>query len=267
LIGAPARRLIGSLALLLTAFVFVRRASFSEPLGGLHILVPDDAGGLPIRLMLLSEEDGQDILMERQEEIIPTSDCCSSAAQWAMSWGGADIAALCPDAAASLVEKDPRYFIVGAFLYNSDVLVTRSENSSSKKAVMQNRGYQRDLLADRIASADIVPMLPAGIVYALEKGFIGGGVMDALMSWEVRGEKKPLATSGDVSTYVLVASKEFASSPAFDAFVLRFDRAIDELSTYEGLKNAVFSYAGLQWSKEDAELWKKLRIRFQKISR
>ncbi|GHT01287.1 hypothetical protein AGMMS50276_28990 [Synergistales bacterium] len=245
------------------AFALFRQGGGASEDGAIRIVAPDNTGGLPIRWML--RDKPLNARLELPDEIIKAADCCSATAQWTMSSGHVDVAVMCPDAAASLLEKDPRYALLGTVAVNSDVLVTRSENDSPKVGVMQSRRYQADVLSSRFDSADIVTLFPAGVGYALEKKFLGGGVMDALSAWMLSGDKEPLS-SGDVDTYVLVVSKMFADSSEFSDFVLRFNKAVEELSTLEGLRNALLFYKGIEWNQEDVEQWKRLRIKFQKIS-
>ena len=226
---------------------------------------PDNTGGLPIQWMLRDDAKTRARASFLPDEIIPTADCCSAAAQWTMSGGQVDIAVMCPDAAASLLEKDPRYALLGTIVVNSDILVTRQENDSRKVGVMQGRRYQADILSSRFDSSDIVTLFSSGIGYALEKKFLLGGVIDALTAWRLPGAKEPLS-SRDVATYVLVLSKTFASSSEFSGFVARFNESVEELSTPDGLRNAVLLCKGLRWNQEDVEQWIRLRIKFLKIS-
>jgi hypothetical protein len=251
---------------LLMASAFFRQADLADATDPIRIAAPEDTGGLPIRWMFETEAgESKDVRLEALDELIPTADCCSATAQWAITGGNVDIAVMCPDAASTLLEKDQRYALLGTILCNSDLLVLRPENNSPKVGIMQNRRYQAELLAPRVKDEDIVPLFPAGVVYALENKFLGGGVIDALNAWTLSGDKESL-TSGDVATYVLVTSKAFAARPEFKDFVRRFNRSVEDLSTPEGLKNAVLNCKGLQWNQEDVDRWIKLRIKFQKIS-
>ncbi|GHV38262.1 hypothetical protein FACS1894187_16830 [Synergistales bacterium] len=259
-------RALGGLALaLLIAFALFRRGGGASENGAIRVVAPDNTGGLPIRWMLRDAAETFHATSFLPDEIIPTADCCSATAQWTMSSGRVDIAVMCPDAAESLLEKDPRYALLGAVAVNSDILVTRRENGSDKVGVMQSRRYQADALSSRFDYADIVTLFPAGIAYALERKFLGGGVMDALSAWMLSGDKEPLSV-GDVDTYVLVVSKTFADSSEFGGFAARFNKSVEELSTPDGLQNAVLFYKGLRWNQEDVEQWKRLRIKFRKIS-
>jgi hypothetical protein len=164
-----------------------------------------------------------------------------------------------------LIRKDARYVLVGACILNADAMVTRSENTSPKIAVMQNRDYQIDVLQRAgVPLSDIAPMFPVGIPYALEKGFVGSAVVDALTALKLNGIKKPL-TSEDVTTYVLTARRSFREGPEWEPFARLYDEAVDELSTKEGLAAALMEHRNVELNREEEELWQKLRVSFIKL--
>jgi hypothetical protein len=233
------------------------------PSPGWRLLAPDDAGGLIFRRISLrrsGEAQTQDA-----DSITPVADCCASNAQWTMSGVLMDAAIMCPDAARVLIQKDARYVLVGACLVNADAMVTRPGNASSKIAVMQNRDYQIDVLQSAgIPLSDIVPMFPVGIPYALEKGFVGSGVVDVLTALKLNGIKKPL-TSENMTTYVLAASRSFREGPEWDSFARLYDETVGELSTREGLAEALLEYRNLELNREEMELWQRLRVSFIRL--
>ena len=228
---------------------------------GWRLFAPDDAGGLPFRLMLIRRGGEAGIRGNLEADtLIPTADCCSSNAQWAMSSEPIDAAVMCPDAARRLLEKDGRYELLGPCLLNADVLVSRPGNGSRKVAFMQNRGRQADaLLSLGMAPSDIAPMLPAGIPYALERGFVSGGVVDVLTAMGLEGVRSPLA-SGDRTTYVLVARRAFKEGPEWAAFAHLYDRCAEELTADPS--GALLECRDMRLNREEMELWRELRVAF-----
>lgn len=226
---------------------------------GWRLLAPDDSGGLIFHRMLLRW--GKATL--RSDTVTPTADCCSSNAQWMMSSEPVDAAVMCPNAARTLVEKDARYAVVGPCLINADVRVVRPENASPKVAVMQNRGYQADALQGAgVPLSDLAPMIPSGIPYALEKGFVGSGVVDVLTALRLAGGRESLS-SADVTTYVLVVRRSFREGPEWAEFARLYDECVEELTSDP--TEAIRGFRNLELKREDFALWKKLRVAFLKL--
>jgi hypothetical protein len=170
---------------------------------------------------------------------------------------------MCPDAAASLLEKDDRFEIVSPTLVNSDIVVVQPGIIPKQIGVSQNRAHQEQIAA-AVFGPDAVtaPMLPAAIPYAYEKKAVDGVVVDALRGFTMTGKKIPApAGPGGHVTYVLVVNKSFKGDPRYSRFISLFQEAVEELNYPDVLINEIRDYKNIELTREEVEQWNLLGIR------
>lgn len=229
----------------------------------IQIGAPDDTGGLIIHYILNGKGFGAAEVVNNIESY-SLKDCCASTSEWALSTDRLDMAVMCPDAAQRLVERDPRFEIAGPALLNSDVLVIRPGSHPAKIGIAHKRPYQEQIVKEKFpGGCDTVPMLPAGLPFAFERGVVDGVVIDVLKAFTLAGERIGSSEGGaDLVTYVIVARKELASSTPYRAFMSAYERAVEELGDTRALARALEDYKEIRWTNREMEEWKALRVRF-----
>lgn len=229
----------------------------------IQIGAPDDTGGLIIHY-ILNGKGFPAAEVTHGTESYSLKDCCASASEWALSTDRLDMAVMCPDAARCLVEKDPRFEIAGPVLLNSDVMVIRPGTHLAKIGIAHKRGHQEEIVREKFpGGCDTVPMLPAGLPFAFERGVVDGVVIDVLKAFSLAGERIASRSDGrDFVAYVLVARKELASSPLYQDFMNACQRAVEELAHAATLARAIEAYKEIPWTDRETQEWKALRVRF-----
>lgn len=230
--------------------------------GKVRIGAPDDTGGMIIHY-LINDKGYGNAETQCDFDMYPVKDCCASTSQWALSTNLYDIAVMCPDAAAGLLEKDRRFEIISPCLVNSDIVVARPGDRHQKIGVAQNRSHQEQIAAD-VFGPDVstAPMLPAAIPYAYEKKAVDAVVVDALRGFTMDGEKIPAFTAaGGHVTYVLVVNKSFKSEPRYQQFIGLFKAAVEELNDPAVLTEEVRKYKNIEFTREEVEQWNRLGIK------
>lgn len=223
---------------------------------------PDDSGGLVIHYILHRGGFGAAEIVS-SFATYTMKDCCTSTSELALSTGELDMAVLCPDAAEKLVEKDPRFTIVGPVVLNSDIPVIRPGSHPRRIGVAQRRHFQERLVKERFSpECAAVPILPAGLPYALERGAVDGVVVDILKGLTLSGTRVFPEDSPDRATYVLVARKKLTSSLLYRQFMDSYKQAVEELSDPRNLARAVEGYKGIRWTNREIEEWKAFKVRF-----
>lgn len=231
--------------------------------GKVKIGTPDDTGGMIIHYLVNTKGYG-DATVQQDFAMYQVKDCCSSTSQWALSTNQYDLAIMCPDAAANLIEKDNRFEIVTPSLVNSDIVVIKAGKVPKKIGIAQNRNHQVKIVADLFGKdCATAPMLPAAIPYAYEKNAVDGVVVDALKGLTMNGEKLPATTDelNDHVTYVLVVNKNFKDDPRYYKFLRLFAESADELNQPEILAVEISKYKNFDFSREEVNQWNRLRIK------
>lgn len=228
-----------------------------------QIGAPDDSGGLVLQVMIHEAGVGSPLRIADFEPH-PFKDCCSSAAEWALSSDELDGAVVCPDAAERLVGRDGRFEVIGPCVLNSDVYVARSEEVPGKVGVAHKREYQTALVHDRFgAHSTTIPMLPSSLPYALARGLVGGIVVDGLKALSIPEPRQVRAFGGeDVVTYVLVARKELRADPLFVGFAEAYGITAAALNDPDALADRVVRLKGVPWTQKEIDTWKSLNVRF-----
>jgi hypothetical protein len=223
---------------------------------------PDGAGGLLAAYAVSRMDTAARTVPLIENE--PIQDCCSSYAQWALSSGSVDAAIVCIDAADSLVEKDDRYSIIGPCLANSDQLIVKDPAKVQTVGIAQNHQYREDLVRKVLGPQCRVKLLLAtALTYAYTGGSVDGVVIDVAEAFRLSGVRLDTRRdSGDLVTYVLVASKNFRESSAFDPFITVFREAAAELNDPAKLQQAMLSYSRHSFEEKEADRWIQTGIRF-----
>jgi hypothetical protein len=228
---------------------------------GLRIAVPDDAGGLLVHYVLNTGKF-HDAAALSASGTYALKDCCAVVSEWAFSADALDMAVMCPDAAAKLTEKDPRFEILGPCVLNSDAIVIRPGRLPGRIGISQKRGYQERLVFETFgANCSIAPMLPAALPYAYEKAEVDGVVLDVFKAAFIDGDRISIGTRADTVTYVLTVKKSFKSNPLFGAFMEACSRAVAELGNPAVLAREVEVYKGVRWTEREIEEWQNLKVK------
>ena len=229
----------------------------------IQIGAPDDSGGLIIHYILHAKGfEAAEVV--KDFEVFTMKDCCAVTSEWALSGDRLDMAVMCPDAAQRLVEKDPRFEITGPALLNSDVLVIRPGSNPAKIGVAHKRQYQERFVKERFSGAcTTVPMLPAGLPFAFERGTVDGVVIDVFKAFAIPGERISSSGNGtELVTYVLVARRELTSRFLYRQFMERYKQAVAELDDTATLARAVEGYKEVRWTDREVAEWKALMVKF-----
>ena len=168
--------------------------------------------------------------------------------QWALSTNPYDLAVMCPDAAASLLEKDRRFEVVSPVLVNSDIVVVR-RGLSQKIGISQNRSHQERITACFRPEVAAVSMLPSAIPTPMRKGG-GRGGGGRPEGFTMAGEKIPApAAAGGHVTYVLVVNKSFKEDPRYHEFIHLFQAAAEELNNPDVLVEEIKNTKHRSWER------------------
>lgn len=254
---------VGTLVALLISATFLwmhfhYEADMAE--GSLIIGVPDDAGGLVVDY-LVKEKDFT-VQQEDMFGIHTIRDCCSSTAEWALSGNRLHMAIICPDAAARLIEKDPRYRIIGPVLANSDMLVKHPTANVEKIGITQNRWYQKEIVEHHFGeSADAAPMLPAALPYAYEMGEVQGIIVDITQGLYLPGDHLPGYRDKERITYVLIAREGILDSSEAQYFLQLWQESMEELKDIDVLQDAIDHYSDGETTGKEAEQWMNLGMK------
>jgi len=234
-----------------------------ESSGKVKIGTPDDTGGMIIHY-LINEKGFQGTEARAGLEIYPVKDCCSSTSQWALSTSQYDIAIMCPDAAASLVEKDSRFEIIGPCLVNSDIVVVKPGLTPSKIGVVRSRPHQAQIVAGIFGqNCTAVPMMPAAIPFAYEKNAVDGVVVDALKGLAMDGDKLfPADGSKSHITYVVVVNKSFKNDPRYQEFLNLLQESACDLNNPDVLTQEIRIYKNIEFTREEVDIWIRLGIKY-----
>lgn len=231
-----------------------------EP-GGLRIACNDDTAGLLIKYLAGEDSAAMDVVDMSYQQL---QDCCNSQSELALSAGNFDMAVLCPDSANKLIESGQPYFILGAVVTNSLILVTNLDNVPETAAYMNAREIQKELVWSSLGS-DIVmkPMLPSALPYALEREAVDGIVLDILGALKIDGYRTPLPSVSPSA--VLVVHNDWLGSPELENFVKSYNLAAAELNNTEKLTAVLADYFSLANSSEEVQVWQEMGVQYQKI--
>lgn len=228
----------------------------------IKIAVPDGCGGLVVHRLL---RDGNSPAVEplRILEAVQVRDCCAAVFESSLASSAVDAAIMCPEAAARLVEKDPRFEIVGPCVLNSDVVVTRSGVRPKRIGVAQRRGYQVELISSLFGPGCAVePMVPAALPYAYEKGAVDGVLIDAMKARPLKGDRIAAAGAGDTVTYVLTVERNLKSNRVFELLMLAWEKALLELRDADAMARELEYCSGSRWTESELGEWRNTGVRF-----
>jgi hypothetical protein len=229
----------------------------------MRIGAPDDTGGIIVHA-ILERKGVLPAEVVRAFDAYPLKDCCASTSQWALGSHGLDAAVMCPDAAERLLERDPRFEILGPCVLNSEVMLIRPGVVARKIGLAQKRRYQERLVMEKFGAAcAIAPMLPASLPYAYARGMVDGIVIDLLKGFSIEGEKIPVGGADeDVVTYVLVARKDFMTTALFDSFLGAWEEVVAALGDMDVLLQEIERYRRMPMTGREKQDWVNARVRF-----
>ncbi len=230
----------------------------------INLGTPADSAGL-----LGSVLDGVSVNGGSEIVAYPLKDCCTTKTEYALSVDLLDAALLCPDAAERLVERDARYVRVGAVVMNSDVLVARGDGQPIVVvAVGVNRDYQVQIAREQWGAAiDVRPTLSSVISLAVADGEVDAAVVDLLDARAlVTTGSDVTPVEGDVVSYELVVTRDFAVSDEYATFLDQMGDAAESLNRAEVFSSTVRSWTGTAMTKEEVDLWRDSKMCFVRPS-
>jgi len=233
--------------------------------GKWKIGVPDESAGLIVDY-LIHEKKVNCTVVTGAIAVYPIKDCCTANMEWALGSGELDMAILCPEAAARLIQKDARFVVLGPCMINSDIIVLAPEApiTGLRIAVSHRRHFQRQMVYAAFGpDSRPVPMLQAGVAFAYAKGVVDGAVMDVLKGFYLKGKMiQPGETDRDWTTCVFVVKKAFQQTLDFKNFMVVLKDAVHDLNQPMPLRQALRKYRKTELTDEMAEQWKTLNIKF-----
>lgn len=195
-------------------------------------------------------------------------DCCGAQAEFAFMSGKVDMAILCPDASAKFLGVDTNYFIVDSIVRGSNILVyfdESYENVDPKNiGYMNKRLLQESILKNVYPNASFYPMLSTALPYALEKKEVDAIFTDIILALKIKNAKFK-AINTDKVDYYLVASKKLKGSDTLNSFIKAYNKAVNDIQNDNILSDMIGSYLGISDSKGETDIWKKMKVRFNKI--
>lgn len=69
----------------------------------------------------------------------------------------------------------------------------------------------------------------------------------------------------DKVDYYLVASKKLKGSDTLNNFIKAYNNAVDDIQNDNILSDMIGSYLSISDSKGETDIWKKMKVRFNKI--
>ncbi len=237
---------------------------YGEEAGKANVLKLGISNGAP-EVLSKHISSNYDLPLEAESvlEVHSIVDCCNNQSQMALSAGEVDMAVLCRYAALNLVERDERYRVIDTWISGSDVLVLRSDALPRKVAYASGRDYQKEMARSAAGQeAELVPMIPSAIPYALERGSVDAGIMDICRACELPERFLIQALEpASGNCYVLVARKDLAGSPAFISFMEAWRQSAVDLQDSELLGAAIASVQNTNSERKEGEKWSQINVK------
>lgn len=233
----------------------------------IRIACNDDAAGILIQYIAETQLANVKAVNMTYQQL---QDCCGSQTDLALTTNGYDLAVLCPDSAARLIEEDQPYVELGAVIYNANVLVNLWENQDldnfSTIGYMNLREIQIQMLRKILGEdPELQPMIPSALPYALERGAVEAVVLDILSALRMDAQFSPLEY--ERPTAVLVVHEKFLQSPLFDLFLEAYNKSVTDLRDPDTLKAVLENYYKKQNCENEVEAWQKMKTSYQFIQR
>jgi hypothetical protein len=255
--------LIGA-AILISVLLFLLYIGYEEKVeDGIVIGVPDDSGGLLFSYLMHNKQVS--IKIQQDFSTYPLRDCCSSAAEWALSSERLHMAVICPEAAKRLVEYDPRYTVLGPILLNSDIIVLREGSVPKKIGITHNRWYQEKIVEYNFgAHCEAIPMLASALPYAYHKDEIDGVVVDITKGLYLEGQYlQGTLDEQDLVTYVLVARKDLLETAEVKRMLQYLEEAVEELTDISHLQSALTNFDANFSTGKEGSVWERMNIKLK----
>ncbi|MGI6487902.1 MAG: ABC transporter substrate-binding protein [Syntrophomonadaceae bacterium] len=252
-------RVVGTGILLVIGLVFLFFPTEGKE-EKLVIGIPDDAAGYIMRSLV--EEGEVKAEISTMLGVYPIKDCCTSTSEWALSTERLDIAVLCPDAAARLIEKDQRYSVWGPCMVNSDILLGPGTRFG-KIGITQHRWYIGDVI-NRVFGGKVegVSMLANALPYALAEGKVDAVVIDVSKALRLDWPRQVLQEGSDTVSYVLVLRKDLEEDDRFTSFLQEYNQQVHKLEDQDYLQRFIEKYAGYTCGGKEAQEWNRMNVRY-----
>ena len=193
-------------------------------------------------------------------------DCCGAQAEFALGAGKFDMAVLCPDAAEMFLKNNASFIIAGEVIRNANVLVSKTDVVPLDVGYTAGRALQGEsavaVLGDGI---NLIPMAPAALPYALEKGAADAIVLDILTALKFdAGFFVITPLPRDEATSVLVVNKDVVGTEPYNNFLDAYNESVDGMDG-ETLAGIFENRENINNGKEKAVLWQKMGTAFISI--
>jgi len=252
---------------LVLAVIVIKRGSSAR--ASLRIACANDAAGM-IAALAAEKSGGVEIAGEAAQTIsfLKLLDCCGAHAEFALEAGEFDMAVLCPDAAEKFLENDRPFVVAGEIIKNANVLVSKKDNIPVNVGCTAGRALQGESAVMFLGGGiNLMPMAPAALPYALEKGAVDAIVLDILAALKLDAGLSGLIITPlpqERATSVLVVNKDIIGAPLFNNFLNAYNECVDNMDE-EALAGIFENRENISNAGEKAALWKKLGATFINI--
>lgn len=224
------------------------------------VVCGNDSSGILFDYILKNKDSGIEL---SDIDYIQFLDCCGSQAEFAFISGRVDMAVLCPDAAFSLTNIDTNYYIVDSIIKDSNVLVYYDENTAFENIGYMNKRLEQEIsLREAYSNANLYPILPTALPYALERNAVDAIFIDIVLALNIKNARYKKIDFGKID-YYLVASRKLKGSDIFNNFIEVYNNAVSDIEDESILSNMLIDYLNI--SNGEIDIWKKMNVRFSKI--
>lgn len=229
----------------------------------INIAISDDFSGLVIDYLINNRKDNN-LKIKKELKSHKIVDCCSNTLSMGLASKSLDMALMCPYSAKNLIVKDNKFEVLGPCILNSNAFILSSKNIKSI-GISDGREYEKEEIYKRFGKdKKIISMLNPSLPYSLEKGNVQGILIDSLKGILLQNKNyKILPLEGP--TYVLVVSKIFKKDKRFKMFLNEFNDSLNKLNNFKILTTEIERFKNINFSREELENWKKLKIKFLPI--
>ena len=188
-------------------------------------------------------------------EVSQLTDCCGSAAQWAITSGDLDIGFYCSDIALTLINIDGGLEIYGPTIMNAEVAALACKREAARTfAIPLKRLFLGDVVRKGFpAVTEIDQASIASLHYVLAGGNVDGIVVDIAKALRAPDFDYQPLSGGEYVSYCLVAKKAVIGTPRFERFIEAYNLAVDEFNDIAFLKE--------RYDMDDA-FWQSVETKF-----
>lgn len=231
----------------------------------IRVACNDDAAGLLIQYIAANKLSNIKAVNMTYQQL---QDCCGSRSNVALASSGYDMAVLCPDSAARLIEVGQPYINMGPIVYNANVLVTLADNQNKDNfatiGYMNLRDIQIHMLRQIFGDKpELQPIMPSALPYALEKCAVEAVVLDILSALRMEAIYIPLEYQRPAN--VLVVHEDFAQTTLFTTFLEAYNEGVTDLEDLDILHNLLKQYYAKENCGHEVKEWQRMKTSYRYI--